>query len=56
MIIGVIFVSKEAVVLVAGQDFILSAGVLNILIIAAGIIFLGVLFSNMIISLKNKKV
>ena len=55
MIIGVIFVSKEAVVLVAGQDFILSAGVLNILIIAAGIIFLGVLFSNMIISLKKQK-
>ncbi len=55
MIVGVIFISKEVVVLIAGQDFILSAGVLNILIIAAGIIFLGVLFSNMIISLKKQK-
>ena len=55
MIVGIIFISKEVVVLIAGQDFILSAGVLNILIIAAGIIFLGVLFSNMIISLKKQK-
>ncbi len=55
MVIGVIFLSENIVVLIAGPDFILSAGVLNILIVAAGIIFLGVLFSNMIIVLKKQK-
>jgi len=55
LIIGTFFLSRQIVILIAGQDFILSAGVLNILIIAAGIIFLGVLFSNMIISLEKQK-
>lgn len=55
MIIGTLFLSSQIVVLIAGKEFILSAGVLNILIIATGIIFLGVLFSNMIISLEKQK-
>ena len=55
LIVGTIFLSKEIVVLIAGKDFLLSAGVLNLLIIAGGIIFLGVLFSNMIISLREQK-
>jgi len=55
LIIGTFFLSQRLVVLVGGEDFILSGGVLNILIIATGIIFLGVLFSNMIISLEKQK-
>lgn len=55
LIIGTLFLSKQVVLLIAGEDFELSAGVLNILIIAAGIIFLGVLFSNVVISLKKQK-
>jgi O-antigen/teichoic acid export membrane protein len=55
IVVGTLFLSQEIVVLIAGPDFILSAGVLNILIIATGIIFLGVLFSNMIISLEKQK-
>ena len=55
LIIGTFFLSKKIIVLIAGKDFLLSAGVLNLLIIAGGIIFLGVLFSNMIISLKEQK-
>jgi O-antigen/teichoic acid export membrane protein len=55
MVIGTFFLSKEIVTLIAGEDFILSAAVLNILIVAAGIIFLGVLFSNIIIALKKQK-
>jgi len=55
LIIGTFFLSKNIVVLIAGEDFLLSAGVLNLLIIAGSIIFLGVLFSNMIISLKEQK-
>ncbi len=55
MIVGTFFLSPQIVTLVAGQDFRLSAGVLNILIVATGIIFLGALFSNMIISLEKQK-
>lgn len=55
LIVGIFFLSPRIITLIAGQDFILSAGVLNILIVAAGIIFLGVLFSNMIISLEKQK-
>jgi len=55
LLIGTVFLSPQIITLIAGQDFILSANVLNILIIAVGIIFLGVLFSNMIISLEKQK-
>ncbi len=55
LIIGTYFLSDCLVVLIGGQEFIASAGVLNLLIIATGIIFLGVLFSNQIISLAKQK-
>ncbi len=55
LIIGTFFLSQRLVVLVGGKDFILSAGVLDILIIATGIIFLGTLFSYMIIALEKQK-
>jgi O-antigen/teichoic acid export membrane protein len=55
LIVGTFFLSPKIVALIGGQEFILSAGVLNILIIATGIIFLGTLFSNMIISLEKQK-
>lgn len=55
MMVGVFFLSSKIVVLIGGNDFILSGGVFKILIIAAGIIFLGVLLSNIIISLKKQK-
>ena len=55
MIIGTLFLSDRIILLISGQDFILSAQVLNILIFAVGIIFFGVLFSNMIISLEKQK-
>lgn len=55
LVIGTILLSEKIVVLIAGEAFILSAGVLNILIVAAGVIFLGYLFSNMIVSLKKQK-
>ena len=55
MLAGVFFLSSDIVVLIGGGEFILSSGVLKILIVAAGIIFLGILFSNMIISLKKQR-
>lgn len=55
LIVGTFFLSSKIITLIGGQEFILSAGVLNILIIATGIIFLGALFSNMIIALEKQK-
>lgn len=55
LIIGVFFLSSKIINLIGGQEFVLSAGVLNILIMAVGIIFLATLFSNMIIALKKQK-
>lgn len=55
LIVGTFFLSPKIIVLIAGSDFICSANVLNILIVATGIIFLGALFSNQIIALKKQK-
>lgn len=55
MIIGAILLSKKIISLVGGEDFLLSAGVLNILIFACGFIFLGTLFSNTIIAAEKQK-
>ncbi len=55
MVVGTIFLSRPAVTLIAGREFSLSAGVLNILIFATGLIFLGTLLSNMIIALKEQR-
>ncbi len=54
--VGTFFISKELVVLVGGREFIASASVLNILVVAASVIFLAVLFSNTIISFKKQKI
>lgn len=56
LVIVTFFLSDKIIVLISGQQFILSAGVLNILIIATGVIYLAVLFSNMIISIKQQKI
>ncbi len=55
MIVAVFFLSPEIISLIAGSEFLPSAGVLNILIIATAIIFLAILFQNMIISLEKQK-
>lgn len=55
LVVGTLFVSDKIVILIGGSSFINSAGVLNILIIATAIIFLGSLFSNMIIALEEQK-
>lgn len=55
LIIGVILISSQIVIFIGGKSFIASSGVLNILIIATGVIFLGTLFSNMVIALEEQK-
>lgn len=56
MIIGVVFVSDKIIKLIGGGDgFQDSPLVLNILIVALGFIFLGALFSNIIIAAHKQK-
>ena len=55
LVVGTVFLSQRIVVFIAGNDFYLSAPVLNILIFAVATIFLGTLFSNMLISIDEQK-
>ena len=56
LIIGILMLSTQIVVLIGGKDFSASAGALNILVIAIGLIFLGNLFGNSIIALDKQKI
>lgn len=53
--VGAQFVSKDIMVLVAGQDFSASGAVLKILILAASLIFLGNIFAHAIIAINKQK-
>lgn len=55
MVAGVMMVSDKIIELIAGDGFYDSPLVLNILMIALGFIFLGALFSNIIIAANRQK-
>lgn len=55
LVAATIILSKEIIQTIAGNSFNESSGVLNILIFAAALIFLGTLFSNAIIALNKQK-
>ncbi len=55
LIVGTLFLAEKIIVLVAGKDFPESTDVLNILVFAVGVIFLGALFSNMMIARNMQK-
>lgn len=55
LVIGTLFLSRKIIILLGGQDFVQSAGVLNVLIVATGIIFLATLFFNIIIAVGRQK-
>lgn len=55
LVIGTQFVAKDVMVLVASQEFAPSGAVLQILIIAAGLIFLGCMFAHAVIALDKQK-
>lgn len=55
VVAGVIMISDKIIELIAGEGFADSPMVLNILIIALGFIFLGALFSNIIIAANQQK-
>lgn len=55
LIIGSQFVSKQIMILIAGNDFAASGEILRILILATGFIFIGCLFSHAIIAVEEQK-
>jgi O-antigen/teichoic acid export membrane protein len=55
MVIGTYFVNTQIITIVAGNDFLAAGSILSILIIAAGIIFIGTVFSHAVIALDLQK-
>lgn len=55
MIIGILFLARKIMIFVAGDEFAISAGVLKILILATGIIFIAALFTHTIVALNKQK-
>ena len=55
MIVGTILLAKEIMVLVAGKDFAASGPALQILILSAGAIFMGIMFSHAVIAINKQK-
>ncbi len=55
LIVGTQFMAHEIMTLIAGEEFFISGLVLKILIIAAGLIFLGTIFSHAIIAVDKQK-
>ncbi len=55
LVIGTITVSSQIINLLGGKNYPESVGVLNILIVAVGLIFFGTLFSYALIALEKQK-
>ena len=55
IIVGTQLVASDIMVLVAGNDFAVSGPILRVLIIAAGMIFIGIMFSHAIIAINKQK-
>jgi O-antigen/teichoic acid export membrane protein len=55
LIFAVEILAPEIIYLIAGKEFIISAQILRILILAAGLIFIGTIFSHAIIAIEKQK-
>jgi len=55
IVIGTQFLAKEIIALIAGQEFSYAVPVLQMLIIASGLIFFGCMFSHAIIAIDRQK-
>jgi O-antigen/teichoic acid export membrane protein len=54
-IFGTFFLGERLMRVVAGDDFALSGTILKILILGAGVIFLGTLFGHIIVAIKKQR-
>ncbi len=55
LVVGAQFISTRIMTLVAGREFAISGAVLRVLILAAGIIFIGTVFSHAVIAIDRQK-
>ncbi len=55
MVVGTYFLGRPIMTLVAGQEFVISGDILKILMLACGVIFLGVLFAHIIVVINKQK-
>lgn len=55
MMVGTLLLAKGIMTLVAGQDFAVSGPILQILILSAGAIFMGIMFSHAVIAINKQK-
>ncbi|MFH1564966.1 MAG: flippase [bacterium] len=55
LVVGVIFLSKPIMVLIAGKEFEGSGSVLRVLIIALGMIYIGNVFSHSVVAIDKQK-
>lgn len=55
VVCGMLFVAEPLMVLISGEDYRASGGILRILIIATGIIFVGNLFGNTIVAINKQR-
>ena len=55
MAIGTLFLGKDIMILVGGQDFAESGNILKILMFAAAAIFIGNLFANTVVAIGKQK-
>ena len=55
LVVGTQFIGSRIMTIVAGKEFALSGEILKILILAAGIIFVGTVFSHAVIAIDRQK-
>lgn len=55
MLVGTQMLSREIMVFVAGEEFIASGAILQILILAAALIYISVMFSHAVIAINKQK-
>lgn len=55
IMMGGFLLSKEVMILLAGEEFAMSGNILSILCITMGIITLGIVFTNTVIAVNNQK-
>lgn len=55
IIFGALFLGERIMTLIAGSNFLLSGTILKILILAAGMIFIGTLFGHIIVAIQKQR-
>jgi O-antigen/teichoic acid export membrane protein len=55
LVIGTLFLAKPVMLLIAGQDFIISGDILKIIMLACSFVFMGSIFAHTIVAINRQK-